>query len=207
MAGNSASGRARSASPRRAPQRRLGRSARRALKGKGPTPRGRGPQGAPGGAPRRGCRAATRRDTRPSARDRRTGAARRPQPGRRGAAGEGAGNRAVRRPRHRVRRADHRGGPDRRQPRHLAARGEPGRTRPAHRRLACTRASRCRCRRIGYRAAAATCSPPRTRRPLPPLLVALDGVTDPRNLGAVDPLGAGLRRARRDRPRTALGRA
>jgi cysteinyl-tRNA synthetase len=46
----------------------------------------------------------------------------------------------------------------------------------------CTRASRCRCRRMRV------CAPERSDRPGTPgipLIVALDGITDPRNLGAI----------------------
>jgi 23S rRNA (guanosine2251-2'-O)-methyltransferase len=59
----------------------------------------------------------------------------------------------------------------------------PPRARPDDRRRACTRASACRCRRSRTRnfddlVAAAL-------EQTAPLLVALDGVTDPRNVGAV----------------------
>ena len=66
-----------------------------------------------------------------------------------------------------------------------AARGPAGRARPASREARSTRGWRCRCRRTTTRTPT-TCSPGPTRRPgSVPLLAALDGVTDPRNLGAV----------------------
>ena len=82
------------------------------------------------------------------------------------------------------RRADRRGhGPGRR-PRAAAARGGQGRVRPDVRRARCTRASACRCRRTTTRTPTTCSTSPATpagRR----CIVALDGVTDPRNLGAV----------------------
>ena len=48
----------------------------------------------------------------------------------------------------------------------------------------CTRAWRCRCRRTST-PTPTTCSPRRSRPTARPLIVALDGVTDPRNLGAI----------------------
>ena len=65
-----------------------------------------------------------------------------------------------------------------------AARGQPRRARPAHRRRRSTRASPSRCRRTRTRTTT-TCSTPPTETDRPALIVALDGVTDPRNLGAV----------------------
>ena len=68
-----------------------------------------------------------------------------------------------------------------------------------------TRASRCRSRRTSTRTPT-TCSPGRRRGEVP-LLVALDGVTDPRNLGAVVRSAGGVRRARASSCRSAARRA
>ena len=51
-----------------------------------------------------------------------------------------------------------------------------------------------------------TCSPPRWPPTGEPLIVALDSITDPRNLGRDHPVGGRLRRPRRADPGAALGR-
>ena len=165
---------------KKGPQVGSGGQARRALKGKGPTPPAEERKGHP--AARRAASAARRDKGRPA--QGRGRAAGRPQPGRRGAAGEGAGHRAL--PRARPRDATS-GSPSRSgSPATAASRcsrsaGPSSTGAPAG---SCTRASRCRCRRTST-ASCPTCWPPRTTPASPPLLVALDGVTDPRNLGAV----------------------
>ena len=86
------------------------------------------------------------------------------------------------RPRHR--RADRRGAGAGRRPRAAAARGGQGRVRPDVAGARCTRASACRCRPTSTRTPT-TCSTLARDSGRPPLIVAMDGVTDPRNLGAV----------------------
>ena len=155
------------------------------LEGKGPTPKAEERHRAPGAAQgqRRAPRGKDDRQKRPSAGNaRRDG--RRPQPGRRVPAGRRAGHGAVRGDRHRHRRAGGRGGPAGRRPGHLGAGGAARRAGPDHHRRHAPGPRRCRCRRSST-PTRTSCSPrPRTRGE-PPLLVALDGVTDPRNLGAV----------------------
>ena len=122
----------------RATDRRLGRAGPPGARGQGPDPEGRdrppqpqGPQGAEGAADAtstaRGAHGRTAQ-----AGDGRVD--RRAQPVRRGAAGGRAGQRGVRRRGHRARRAAARGVQARGRGRHLAARGDPGRARPAYRR-------------------------------------------------------------------------
>ena len=109
---------------------------------------------------------------------------RRAQRGARIAARPGAGARSARRAAAGRRRADQRGHRARRGPRYPGGRGRP-RTNwtgsPAGR---CTRASRCGSGRTRTRTPR-TCSPRALRPGEQPLIVALDGVTDPRNLGAI----------------------
>ncbi len=71
-----------------------------------------------------------------------------------------------------------------RRPRHAAARGQPGRARPDDRWRAAPGRRPCRCRR-SRTSRSTTCVAAALRVRPAPLLVALDGVTDPRNLGAV----------------------
>ena len=150
------------------------------------------PAARPGGRPARG----SRRAASPTPAEGRPGAAGRPQPG-----GRGAAHARARRPRSTWRTASTSTTGSRRSSRTAGdrgiadARGQPGRAGPDDRRRAAP----------GHRPAGAAVRVRAVRRPArrrrwsrrAPLLVALDGVTDPRNLGAVDPLGGRVRRAGR----------
>ena len=181
-----------------------GGQAKRALKGKGPTPQAEERKGHP--AARRAAAADRRAEKRPQrGGDARGRTARRAQPGRRGAAREGAGDRAVRRGRPRERRAGHRGDPAGRQPRISHCSRSAGASSTGGPTASCTRASRCRCRRYQYRGAARRARRCRgvDHRTAARRARRGDRPAQPRR---GDPLGRGVRRARRDPARTALGR-
>ena len=86
---------------------------------------------------------------------------------------------------HRRRRAGRRGRAAGRRPGRADARGRPGRAGPDDRRRAAPGHRRCRCRRTSTPHPDDAARPRAIEAPTPALLVALDGVTDPRNLGAV----------------------
>ena len=172
--------------------RRVRRPAPPRAGGPGPDPARGAAQGPPGAAARRRGGEARGEGRRPwpsrareaAARRRRARDRARPQPGGRVPA------RRVSRPR----RCTWRWAPTRTSgsPRPCSWRPTPGSrssrcratTSTGSRAARCTKASRCRCPRTST-PIRTTCSRPPATAPDPALIVALDGVTDPRNLGAV----------------------